>query len=310
MTNPTEKLLTEAGVEWRRQPVSVESINRELSLDNQVRKEALNSAVIDDYAAAMERGDIFPPVIVAERDGQRWLLGGNHRWSAALQADIETLDAYLVVNPSDGQSRRIAFGDNSTHGQPLTNKERIAHAEWLMEHESMSQKDAAAHVGISTNRLQRHLAVRATRHRASALMPNEYNLIPGVSSVSLSRLANLRDDDTFVTMTRAVATYAIPTNTVLLHVTYLNKIKDVDKQRQEATKIARDHAAAGSRNTRKSGHSKRNELHRLSDALMELASVDFDRCAYHVKEGDEPVWDRRLKEAAQNCFNLRNQIVN
>lgn len=303
---PTEELLTDTGVKWSTRPISLDSINVEQSLANQVRSQPLDQAVVEDYAAAMERGDAFPPVIVEEHEGQRWLLGGNHRFHARSKAGFETIDAHVIDNPSEQQAKEIAFGDNSTHGQPLTNAERLGHADYLIEN-GMTQSDAAAHVGVSLNRLQRHVAVKQTRRRWVELNEGEYSLVHGLSPVTMSRLAAIADDDTFSTTTRAVATYQIPTRVVYEFVTQLNKLDTPQEKQAKAKEFAADHAATGSRD-RSSGRTKRTELHRLSDALIELASVDFDEAAKHVWAKDRHIWDRRLREAAQRLFDMKKKV--
>lgn len=306
MTTP--ELIDKVGASYTRTQVAVKKIDIDRSTSNQVRTQPLNSEVIDDYAAAMKRGDKFPPILVANNNGVLWLLGGNHRHAAALKSTITKLDAFVIHEPTEQQATLLAFGDNATHGQPLTNAERLAHAVWLMANTGLTKAQAAAHVGVSNNRLHRHIELQRTRERCARLLPDDSPLYGQISPVAMTRLGNIKDDTVFTEMVIASSTYAIPAQIIYTIVTDINSIDDPQVQLSTARQYIDDFAAVGVRD-RSAGRTKRTELHRISDALLELGSVDFDSAASDVKPGDEPVWDRRLKEAAQRLFGLRNRII-
>lgn len=110
----------------------------------------LSQAVIDEYAEAMERGDIFPPVIAFSDGIDLWLASGFHRQAAAIKAD-----KLLDVEVRKGTVRDailFSVGENATHGLRRSNADKhravetiLADAEWS----KWSDNRIANHCGVS-----------------------------------------------------------------------------------------------------------------------------------------------------------------
>ena len=95
-----------------------------LRLDGGTQSRAvLDEETIAEYAAAMERGDEFPPVI-AFYDGETyWLCDGFHRIAAAKRIDRQT---FAVDVRQGGQRDAVLFstGVNATHGLRRSNDDK------------------------------------------------------------------------------------------------------------------------------------------------------------------------------------------
>lgn len=137
----------------------VDDIDHTGGLANQARLEPLNEAAVEQYAADMAAGAIFPPIVLRDRIP----VGGNHRTAAARRAGRTTLAAYLV-HCDDDQAHLLAIEDNRRHGLPLSDEERVWHALALHRDQGHTLAEAAKAVGITAARLQVHVdAARALR---------------------------------------------------------------------------------------------------------------------------------------------------
>jgi hypothetical protein len=86
------------GLKWSHSIVQASSIDEKRSKHNHARKTAVIVQNVDDYADAMERGDVFPMIVVARIDGDKKLViaGGNHRYLAAVKNGVSEFDAMVV----------------------------------------------------------------------------------------------------------------------------------------------------------------------------------------------------------------------
>lgn len=99
-------------------------------------RERIDPAIVEDYAAAMRRGDVFPPILLFG-DGEKYFIGdGHHRFDAAVVAEWLTVRA--EVRPGgEREALLYAVGANDAHGLRRTNADKrravallLADAEW------------------------------------------------------------------------------------------------------------------------------------------------------------------------------------
>jgi uncharacterized ParB-like nuclease family protein len=199
-----EAWLTECRVAWEFDPaLPVDTVDQVGSLANQARLEPLDADVVDRYAADMERGDQFPPVIVRRQGKRLILLGGNHRLAGAKQAKRETLPAYVVTCEPE-MATRLMYEDNRRHGLPPSEAERLHQAVHLIE-TGYTQKQAAQTVGVSASKLDVALGAARADRRAQLLGIKGWENLP---KSSRWRLGGLRSDPAF----QALAQLAVDTN--------------------------------------------------------------------------------------------------
>ena len=106
--------------------VPLSSIERDTAL--QMRAKPLDLGIITEYAEAMARGDVFPPIIVFADEPnieqtRLWLGDGWHRIEACVTLGLKTIEA--EIRPG---GRRAAFlfslGANEAHGMRRTRADK------------------------------------------------------------------------------------------------------------------------------------------------------------------------------------------
>ena len=114
---------------------------------------SLNEEVIADYTEAMQRGDVFQPVLVVYEATTKtyWLYDGFHRLEAARRAGRKKLDADIRTGTLR-DAVLLSCTTNSRHGLRRTNEDKkvaifrlLADIEWA----DKPNKDIAAHCRVS-----------------------------------------------------------------------------------------------------------------------------------------------------------------
>ena len=224
-----EQLLERRCTTWEFEPeLDVERIDAAASLANQARLEALNEEAVDRYAADMERGDIFPPLLVHRRKTKRSeklvVLGGNHRLAAARKSKRRHLSAYIVE--ADGDAiLRLMYEDNRRHGLPPTDEERVMAAQHLMEIGD-SVAEAAAAVGIGVGKLKISMETADADRRAAPLSIPKWR---GLAPSTRWRLGQIRYDRVFDKTARLVVQANLKTGEVFDLVTLVNQPDNVEE---------------------------------------------------------------------------------
>ncbi|MEA3212450.1 MAG: hypothetical protein QOE70_5507 [Chthoniobacter sp.] len=133
--------------------VPLSSIQRDTAL--QMRAKPLDLGIITEYAEAMERGDVFPPIIVFADDPnieqtRLWLGDGWHRIEACVTLGLKTIEA--EIRPG---GRRAAFlfslGANDHHGMRRTRADKHHAVEAAladMETRQLSDREIARLCGV------------------------------------------------------------------------------------------------------------------------------------------------------------------
>jgi len=199
-----EAWLTERSVDWVFEPdLPIAKIDVAKSLSNQARLTPLDQDVVDRYAADIDRGHVFPPVIALDQGGKSRirLLGGNHRLAAHIQLKRKTIPAYVVQSEPE-MAMRLTYEDNRRHGLPPSETERIVAAIHLCE-TGYSQEAAAAMVGVSSARIsQERTMLKATRRAKDLGVDMDgFNALPRWSRYALGQL---RSDPVFTEATSLV----------------------------------------------------------------------------------------------------------
>lgn len=83
----------------------------------------MDDVIIDQYAADMQDGCEFPPIIVFKGDGGLWLADGFHRFYAAKESGLDIVEAD-VKKGSQRDAILFAAGANAEHGQPRDDQDK------------------------------------------------------------------------------------------------------------------------------------------------------------------------------------------
>lgn len=198
-----ERWFTANHLTWSFDPAfPLSKIDRQASLAAQTRTESISTDVIDRYAADYAAGDTFPAFPITKRGRRHTAVGGYHRLTACAQAERTTHPVYVIDQITDEQAHLLALEDNRRHGIPLSDKERAAHGLRLVDDHGYTQADAARAVGLSSNKLLRHLNARRGDERAARLNLTTWSVL---SSTARALLNSINDDARFAKTVRLAA---------------------------------------------------------------------------------------------------------
>jgi hypothetical protein len=130
----------------------------------------LSDAVIEDYAAKIQEGVEFPPVVIFHDGAEHWLADGFHRVRAFIAASVDHISAD-VRQGTRRDAVLYSVGANGTHGLPRTNDDKrravmtlLNDAEWS----KWSDREIARQCNVSHQMvapLRASLTGRATSDR-------------------------------------------------------------------------------------------------------------------------------------------------
>ena len=87
-----------------------------LTLDKKLQpRERLDDSLVDEYAEAMKRGDIFPPVRAVANHKTKWLVDGWHREAAARKIGLKEISAQISEGTFEDAEDQ-SFTVNRDHG--------------------------------------------------------------------------------------------------------------------------------------------------------------------------------------------------
>ena len=194
------------------------------SLINQARFEPLNDAVVENYTAAMKRGDKFPAIIASYVGKKLVVVDGNHRL-AAYMACGEKIPVY-VIDASAETITLMTYEANTKHGLPTTEAERLQHAIWLMDN-GATQTKAAEVVGLTIGGIRTAWEKVKADRRAKALDIRDWNLIPAGGR---QRLSHLRTDEGFEAASLLAVQAKLSTNEIEDLVGKVNSVRSSSSQ--------------------------------------------------------------------------------
>jgi hypothetical protein len=144
----------------------------------------LNGPVVVEYAAAMQAGTIFPPIIVYYDGAAYWLADGFHRLAAHKQVRLPDRISVEIRQGTRRDAVLCAVGSNASHGLQRTNDDKrnsvltlLRDAEWS----KWSDREVARIVQVSptfVGELRKKLTVHVdsdertytTKHGTTATM--------------------------------------------------------------------------------------------------------------------------------------------
>lgn len=196
----------------------VDEIDHIGGLANQARLQPLDEEVVDRYAADMEAGALFPPIILRRAGCALIPVGGNHRTAAARKAKRPTLPAYLV-DVDDEHAHLLAIEDNRRHGLPLSDEERLYHAVQLANGGKHTAAEAAKICGLTTAKLQTQLAANKGAARAIHLDVDGW---AALSTTARAKCGSINNDSLFARVVPLVANGSILSNEIADIVSRIN----------------------------------------------------------------------------------------
>ena len=127
---------------------------------------AIDPAVVQEYADALQAGAEFPSVTVVHDGATYWLVDGFHRFFAHRRLNRTQIKAEVLTGEL-AEARWLSLGANKTHGVRRTNPDKVnAVRRALKLRSDMSDRGIAEHVGVSHSMVATHrAALTATVNR-------------------------------------------------------------------------------------------------------------------------------------------------
>ena len=126
----------------------------EIRIDGGTQARAkMNTETIEEYAAALKEGVIFPPVVIFYDGKDHWLADGFNRYFANQSIGRTNIDVD-IRRGSVLDAKLHACGANATHGQPRTNADKrnavlmvLSESAW----KDLTLREIADHCRVSHN---------------------------------------------------------------------------------------------------------------------------------------------------------------
>lgn len=224
-----ERQLTELGLSfvWFDR-LHLDDFDDAKSLQNQARFKALEPAKVTEYAEAMKRGDVLPP-IVAHQSGKKLVrLDGNHRATAAREAGMLEYPGVYVVDGRPATLALFSYQANSRHGMATSEDERAEQGIWLIN-SGQSLATAAAAVNV-----REYVLSRAWRRREADRRADEVGILrsqwDSLHHANKDKMLSIATDEGFAAAVK-LALKARLSNTEIIDLTRrVNESKSAVKQ--------------------------------------------------------------------------------
>jgi len=150
------------------------------------------------YSLAMLDGVDFPAIVVIDTQGANQLYGlitGRHRYEAAMDAGLKTLDAYVVREADAYRCELLLRTINNIEGRAPSVDEKLAHLFELHRKHGVSIRELAKEFGMKQGTVNDYMRADNTRRRAERLYVSErLSRFPKTVCVDLDKVKN---DNTF-----------------------------------------------------------------------------------------------------------------
>jgi hypothetical protein len=161
-----------------------------LTLDPEVQPRAVMApGLIDDYAALMQDGHVFPPLVVFQDGSDYWLADGFHRVLAARQAGLTELEAEIRQGTRRDAMYYACGANQHGKGRNHADKERVVtrllkDPEWRL----MPFMHIARHCGVSA-KFVRHLSTKLSWDDPKIAKPSERTVTRNGSTYTMQTSA-------------------------------------------------------------------------------------------------------------------------
>jgi len=163
-----EDLLRDRAMIPVRKMVAFKDINREASVRNQARLDAIHPETVELYTAAMNDGAVFPPIVVFGSKAPYTIGDGNHRFAAATAAGFTDAEMFVVDKATQAQRELFTYQANAKHGLPTSLEERVVQGVYLVGLGNQANEVAVA-LGIPERKLWNAVGAKRSRQRLERL---------------------------------------------------------------------------------------------------------------------------------------------
>tara|TARA_R100001086_G_C11825819_1_gene255313 strand:+ start:495 stop:1514 length:1020 start_codon:yes stop_codon:yes gene_type:complete len=166
-------------------------------VETQIRPHGMNQDWINEMSASITDTSLnsdFPAVTLWRRPtGGLQVVDGLHRIGAMRKALSTHCDAYVIhESVSEDAINVLRRACNSFHGQRRSNAEGLKHAEYMVQNQHMTSKDAAFYVNLPYKSVLAHMKMTTTRRQLVEAGLDGADEFPGTTLMAFARLGNSR----------------------------------------------------------------------------------------------------------------------
>lgn len=311
-----EKILEDSGFEYLYiEAAPLEDFDEERSLQNQVRDEPVDEAVVELYTQALGNGDDFPAVVAAPQTGTGGYLiyDGNHRFQSFKKRNRQTIPTYLVTNGNKLSLLALAYRINTRHGKATSEKERLRSAVLLCDSGDTAES-VARQLGLTAAKVRAELAKADAGRRAQDLEidARRWDLVPASAK---SRLNNVQTDEAFEAMAKLAVDAGLASQEIGEIVKQVNGIRSVNKQVEYIGEVRKDYAdriQQGGRveGTVSKGRQAQRPTARMASIIGQIMALpEPDTFAHFLTESERQHWAERLEPVQQRLSEYQKRLV-
>jgi len=110
----------------------------------------INEEVIEEYAVDMKAGSAFPPLIVFHDGKNYWLADGFHRWGAAKNLEIDSIECDVRQGTLE-DAQWFSYAANRANGMRRTNDDKVRAVKSALRHckGERGDREISRHVGVT-----------------------------------------------------------------------------------------------------------------------------------------------------------------
>jgi ParB-like nuclease family protein len=237
-TNDTyaESKLKEFGADYTVKDIPMSSVNWNESSKNHARADKpINDDLVEDYALAMESGDIFPMPVVMLIPGKKdyIVLSGNHRYKAAELKGEKTIKVYVATSDDPAALDVLPRIFNRGHGLRQTKDEAIRNAIWTINAHNMTIQRAAELFALRPDAIAKQIKVEHTR----AILESGGVKAHKIGNTAIHRLSAISLDSVMIAAGRIVADAGLSLEQTADIVMDMRKV-DNKSEAQQMAKVA------------------------------------------------------------------------
>lgn len=311
-----EKILEDSGFEYLYiEAAPLEDFDEERSLQNQVRDEPVDEAVVELYTQALGNGDDFPAVVAAPQTGTGGYLiyDGNHRFQSFKKRNRQTIPTYLVTNGNKLSLLALAYRINVRHGKATSEKERLRSAVWLCD-AGESAESAARQLALTAAKVRAEIAKVDAGRRAQDLEidARRWDQVPASAR---SRLNNVQTDEAFEALAKLTVDAGLASQEVGEAVKQVNGIRSVAKQVEYIGELRKDYAPRIQQGGRQDGAVSRGRQSQRPTARMAqiigniMALPEPETFVYGLSDQERHHWAERLEPVEQRLAEYRKLLA-
>jgi hypothetical protein len=179
------------GLDWEQKDIRKEQVNVRESRHNGARRYRIDESAVADYRESMQRGDVFPMIVVCKVDGSYGLViaGGNHRHAAVEGLSDEAIPA-MCCSASAVQFAILSRRLNRTNGKRETRADRVKQAAELVAVFGLDQNAAADAMDVPQSTLATEIRAMEVRQALVLATGDDCSEVSNNVIVTMSKFRN------------------------------------------------------------------------------------------------------------------------